>query len=200
MRNQFILILICLIYVVAVNIPISFIGVREHSSDFSFEFFCKKHASIIDFVISSFRFILVSFVFYVSIWTYKELDSTRFFFLLYVFSNLSIVPKIIFEVLEIHPRDRYPIYYTSFIIELLNTCIIVYYSGVNQVLSKPAMQGVLSSWKAFHNFPLGMVILKQYAMQKQSPYEGMHARCLQSYEDLDNLLIRMNIDPGCDYS
>jgi hypothetical protein len=48
-------------------------------------------------------------------------------------------------------------------VQLLNSCVILYYSGINRELNQPAMQGVLQSWQAFHNLKIGMNILFNYA-------------------------------------
>ena len=53
-------------------------------------------------------------------------------------------------------------------IELLNNCLVLYYSGINKQLNQPAMQGVLQSWPAFHNLKLGMNVLANYAEYKDS--------------------------------
>lgn len=44
--------------------------------------------------------------------------------------------------------------------------MMLYYNGVEKELNQPAMQGVLQSWKAFHNLNLGMDILFNYAAYK----------------------------------
>lgn len=179
MKNEVYFIYLCIVYVCMVIFLTSIEGLEADKAFFSFQFFCPKYGSIAESSFSIIRFVILAFVFYLSIWTYEELDFIKFFFLLYAFSNLSIIPKAIFYFSQVDPFiNRLPIYYMSFIIELFNTCIIIYYSGINKIFSQPAMQGVLQSWQAFHNLYLGMDILMEFAIQKHSQYEGFHSRCL----------------------
>lgn len=105
------------------------------------------------------RILTMGFVFYLSVWTYDELDFKKFLIMIFFSSNLFIIPHVFLFISDYKITKRDSIYYTSYVIELLNTCIIMYYSGINRKLSQPAMQGVLQSWQAFHNLKFGMEIL-----------------------------------------
>lgn len=85
---------------------------------------------------------------------------------------------------------RDPIYFTAFVIQLLNTCVIFYFSGINKELNQPAMQGVLQSWQAFHNLRLGMRVLADFADYKDSHAKAKkyNYRCLESFDYLDEIL------------
>lgn len=100
---------------------------------------------------------------------------------IFIVSNLSALPHIL-NLLEgvSNENDRWPIYYVSYIVQLLNSLMMLYYNGVEKELNQPAMQGVLQSWKAFHNLKLGMDILFNYAAYKDrlEDKNNINERCL----------------------
>lgn len=135
-------------------------GTNWENSHFIYEYFCPKaHLIIIEKVVAGIRILTMGFVFYLSVWTYDELDFKKFLIMIFFSSNIFIIPHVFLFISDYKITKRDSIYYTSYVIELLNTCIIMYYSGINRKLSQPAMQGVLQSWQAFHNLKFGMEIL-----------------------------------------
>ena len=111
-------------------------------------------------MVSSIRLVSFGLVFFLSLWTYDELDFKKFLFLIFFCSNLTIIPRAIVNIWGNPTEFSFEIYYATYIVQLLDTVIMVYYSGINQELTQPAMQGVLQSWEAFHNLSLGMNILE----------------------------------------
>jgi hypothetical protein len=74
-----------------------------------------------------------------------------------------------------------PTYFTVYILELINSCILLYYSGSKSRLNKPAEKGVLEVWRAFNNVELGMNILKEYAAYKDGNEKSSLNKSMVSY-------------------
>lgn len=150
----------CVLYVGIINIGSVIEGTTYKESHFVYEYFCPKaDFIIIEKVVSGIRLLSMSFVFYLSVWTYNELDFKKLLILIFFSSNLFIIPHIILVLNDSIITNRDSIYYTSYIINILDSCIMMYYSGINKKLNPPAMQGVLQSWQAFHNLRFGMDVL-----------------------------------------
>lgn len=155
-------------------------------------------------MVSAIRVLTLGFVFYLSTMTYDELDFTKFLLLLFFTSNLSIVPHIILDVLDMQYQNistRAPIYYCAYIIELCNTCLVMYYSGIYKRLGQLPLQGVLQSWEAFHNVQICIKVLLEYAIDKDEKIKSptkINERCLRSFEFLDELVKELVIDPDLD--
>jgi hypothetical protein len=127
---------------------------------------------------------LLGFVYFLSIYTYDDLDFTKLLLLLFITFNISIVPQIVIKIEQTDHKtipQPTPTYFTVYIIELINSCILLYYSGSKSRLNKPAEKGVLEVWRAFNNVELGMNILKEYAAYKDGNEKSNINKSMVSY-------------------
>lgn len=195
MKNQTYFVVGSIAYVAFINLlNVAILDVHPKYSSLTYQYFCPKLPSTFDLIVTIVRLLTLAFVLYLSLWAYEELDFKKFLFLIFLISNLYIVPHVLLTIgkhyFQYDITNRDSIYYTSFIVELLSSCLILYYSGINKQLTQPAMQGVLQSWQAFHNLKLGMDVLFNYAEYKDAHSEGhkYNFRCLESFDYLDQLL------------
>ena len=96
MKNQTYFIFLSLCYIGFINLlNIGIYGMEPHQSYLFFEYFCPKKTTSIEVAVSVLRVIALLFVLYLSLLTYDELDFKKFLFLIFLISNLSIVPHVV---------------------------------------------------------------------------------------------------------
>ena len=56
---------------------------------------CPREFNPLEVIVSALRLLSLGVVFFLSLWTYDELDFKKFLFLIFLTSNLTLIPKIL---------------------------------------------------------------------------------------------------------